>query len=166
MCCGRRYLFSIQRLWVRPSSIGSSAELTRGFRCRSYPIQAIQRSGHYGQYLVDDHVPGASIDPRMLQSLAHHSTIQFLTQFMTVLGTVALVFYTFPYLGIIFAPLAVLYWLVSAFYRKTSVEARRLDSLMRSSLYASYTETLTGLATIRAYGEQVSFCLSLLSRPV
>lgn len=74
---------------------------------------------------------------------------------MAVLGTVALVFYTFPYLGIIFAPLAVLYWLVASFYRRTSVEARRLDSLMRSGLYASYTESLTGLATIRAYGEQV-----------
>ncbi|KAF8066646.1 multidrug resistance-associated ABC transporter [Lyophyllum atratum] len=81
---------------------------------------------------------------------------QFLSTFSSVLGTVALVFYTFPLLGIIFAPMAVLYYLVSVYYRRTSVETKRLDSLMRSSLYGSYSETLTGLSTIRAYGAQES----------
>lgn len=83
-----------------------------------------------------------------------------------------LVFYTFPYLGIIFAPLGVIYYTVALYYRRTSVETKRLDSLMRSALYASYTgkvscksiccltqtfstETLTGLATVRAYKSQV-----------
>lgn len=83
---------------------------------------------------------------------------------MAVLGTVGLVFYTFPYLGIIFVPLFIVYWLLSAFYRKTSVESKRLDSLMRSALYSSYTETLTGLTTIRAYGEQVGFFFLCASR--
>ncbi|KAJ7320835.1 multidrug resistance-associated ABC transporter [Mycena albidolilacea] len=68
----------------------------------------------------------------------------------SVIGTVGLVFYTFPLLGIIFAPLAILYYLVSTYYRRSSVETKRLDSLMRSAL----PETLTGLATIRAYREQ------------
>jgi ATP-binding cassette, subfamily C (CFTR/MRP), member 1 len=94
------------------------------------------------------------------------------------MGTVVLVFYVFPYLGIIFAPLLVLYVIVATYYRRTSVETKRMDSLLRSALYASYSgpslayfqpmvlmylflaETLTGLATIRAYGEQVS-----VSRP-
>jgi ATP-binding cassette subfamily C (CFTR/MRP) protein 1 len=49
------------------------------------------------------------------------------------------VFYTFPYLGIIFAPLGVLYYVAATYYRRTSVETKRLDSLMRSALYASYT---------------------------
>lgn len=81
---------------------------------------------------------------------------QFLSTFSSILGTVALVFYTFPYLGIIFAPMGVLYWAASVYYRRTSVETKRLDSLMRSALYASYSETLTGLSTIRAYGVQES----------
>ncbi|TFK36263.1 multidrug resistance-associated ABC transporter [Crucibulum laeve] len=79
---------------------------------------------------------------------------QFLNSFSSVVGTVGLVFYTFPLLGIIFAPMAVLYYLVAMYYRRSSVETKRLDSLMRSSLYASYSETLTGLSTIRAYREQ------------
>lgn len=81
-------------------------------------------------------------------------------------------FYTFPYLGIIFVPLSILYYMTAIYYRRTSVEAKRLDSLMRSALYSSYSgedplpacaphrltalaETLTGLSTVRAYGEQV-----------
>jgi hypothetical protein len=58
---------------------------------------------------------------------------------MSVLGTVALVFYTFPYLGIIFLPLSVLYLLAAVFYRRTSVETKRLDSILRSQLYSSYS---------------------------
>ncbi|RDB26371.1 Oligomycin resistance ATP-dependent permease YOR1 [Hypsizygus marmoreus] len=81
---------------------------------------------------------------------------QFLFTFSSVLGTVALVFYTFPYLGIIFAPMAVLYYLISVYYRRSSVETKRLDSLMRSTLYGSYSESLTGLSTIRAYRAQES----------
>lgn len=79
---------------------------------------------------------------------------QFSNTFFNVLGTVALVFYTFPYLGIIFVPLVLLYQLVSMYYRRTSVETKRWDSLLRSILYASYSESLTGLSTIRAYRDQ------------
>ncbi|PBK66109.1 multidrug resistance-associated ABC transporter [Armillaria solidipes] len=79
---------------------------------------------------------------------------QFLNTFSSVIGTIALVFYTFPLLGIIFGPMIVLYYLVSMYYRRTSVETKRLDSIMRSALYSSYSETLTGLATIRAFRGQ------------
>ncbi|KAF7321107.1 Multidrug resistance-associated ABC transporter protein [Mycena chlorophos] len=82
------------------------------------------------------------------------NTYQLLTTFSSVLGTVALVFYTFPYLGIIFAPMLVLYYIIATYYRRTSVETKRLDSVLRSGLYASYSETLTGLSTVRAYRDQ------------
>lgn len=59
--------------------------------------------------------------------------------FSNVIGTAALVFYTFPYLGIIFVPLSILYYATALYYRRTSVETKRLDSLMRSALYASYS---------------------------
>ncbi|KAG6889349.1 hypothetical protein C0992_005577 [Termitomyces sp. T32_za158] len=81
---------------------------------------------------------------------------QFLSTFASVLGTIGLVFYTFPLLGILFAPLTILYYICSVFYRRTSVETKRLDSILRSVLYGSYSETLTGLSTIRAYGGQKS----------
>lgn len=59
------------------------------------------------------------------------------------MGTVGLVFYTFPYLGIIFVPLTLLYYAASIYYRRSSVEAKRLDSLLRSYLYGSYSGEFT-----------------------
>ncbi|KAJ7852952.1 multidrug resistance-associated ABC transporter [Mycena leptocephala] len=93
-------------------------------------------------------------DQDVLDNQLSMTLMQLLSTFSAVIGTVGLVFYIFPYLGIIFAPMAILYYLVSVYYRRSSVETKRLDSLMRSALYASYTETLTGLSTIRAYREQ------------
>ncbi|RPD56133.1 multidrug resistance-associated ABC transporter [Lentinus tigrinus ALCF2SS1-7] len=75
----------------------------------------------------------------------------------SIVGTAGLVFYTFPYLGIIFAPMIVLYYAASLYYRRNSVEMKRLDSLLRSNLFASYSETLTGLSTVRAYRSQYRF---------
>ncbi|KAG2004853.1 ATP-binding cassette transporter [Coprinopsis cinerea AmutBmut pab1-1] len=78
----------------------------------------------------------------------------FLSTFVSIFGVMALVFYTFPYLGIIFAPLSILYYIVARYYRFSSVETKRLDSILRSGLYAAVSEMLTGLSTIRAYGIQ------------
>ncbi|KAI1798261.1 multidrug resistance-associated ABC transporter [Ganoderma leucocontextum] len=82
---------------------------------------------------------------------------QVLISVSSVLGTAGLVFYTFPYLGIMFAPMIVLYYVAAVYYRRSSVEMKRLDSNLRSVLYASYTETLTGLSTVRAYRSQDRF---------
>ncbi|KAF9061129.1 P-loop containing nucleoside triphosphate hydrolase protein [Rhodocollybia butyracea] len=80
--------------------------------------------------------------------------MQFLVTVSSVAGTVGLVFYTFPLLGTIFPPMIVLYWIISKYYRRTSVEVKRLDSLARSRFYSSFSETLTGIATVRAYREE------------
>ncbi|KAJ6454129.1 ABC protein [Mycena sanguinolenta] len=39
------------------------------------------------------------------------------------------------------------------FYRSSSLEMKRLDAILRSVLYAHLSESLTGLPTIRSYGE-------------
>jgi RsiW-degrading membrane proteinase PrsW (M82 family) len=62
--------------------------------------------------------------------------------FSSVIGTVALVFYTFPYLGILFVPMTVMYYFVSLYYRRSSVETKRMDSLMRSILYGAFSGML------------------------
>ncbi|KAJ6632266.1 P-loop containing nucleoside triphosphate hydrolase protein [Mycena sp. CBHHK59/15] len=41
----------------------------------------------------------------------------------------------------------------AAFYRASALEMKRLDSMLRSILYAHLSESLTGLPTIRSYGE-------------
>ncbi|KAI0718208.1 multidrug resistance-associated ABC transporter [Cerioporus squamosus] len=79
------------------------------------------------------------------------------THCSSVVGTAGLVFYTFPYLGIIFVPMIIFYYAASLYYRRSSVEVKRVDSLLRSNLFASYSETLTGLSTVRAYRSQRRF---------
>ncbi|TFK23810.1 ATP-dependent bile acid permease [Coprinopsis marcescibilis] len=81
-------------------------------------------------------------------------SFQFSNTLFHIFGTIGLVFYIFPYLGIIFAPMVVIYQVISLYYRRTSVEAKRWDSLHRSILYSSFSESLTGLSTIRAYREE------------
>ncbi|RAL04613.1 multidrug resistance protein MDR [Aspergillus ibericus CBS 121593] len=55
-------------------------------------------------------------------------------------------------------PLAVfiIYW-IQKFYLRTSRQLRHLDLESKSPLYTQFTETLTGLVTIRAFGWQNSF---------
>ncbi|KAG8854719.1 hypothetical protein FRB96_007404 [Tulasnella sp. 330] len=86
--------------------------------------------------------------------------LAFYQLFMTgynVIGTIFLVFYTFPLLGVVFAPLGTLYYIASIFYRRSSVETKRLESNLRSRLFTAYTEALAGLPTIRASHRQGSF---------
>jgi hypothetical protein len=64
---------------------------------------------------------------------------QFLYSFGSVFGVIVLIFLTFPPLGVIFLPIAILYYIVSVYYRRSSVETQRLDSLLRSALYSSYS---------------------------
>ncbi|CAD6954568.1 unnamed protein product [Tilletia controversa] len=82
---------------------------------------------------------------------------QFGNQLWTVLGTIGLVIYSYNWLGLMFPPLMFIYTIVQAYYRRTSREAKRLDSILRSRLYSSFGETLTGLASIRAFRAQKRF---------
>ncbi|ESK94758.1 abc transporter [Moniliophthora roreri MCA 2997] len=95
-----------------------------------------------------------SKDQDTLDTLLPFNMLQFLFIVFSVFGTVALVFYTLPLLGIIFGPVLIIYYGFSVYYRRTSVEVKRLDSLSRSAFYSSYSETLTGLTTVRAYGDE------------
>lgn len=65
--------------------------------------------------------------------------------------------YTYNLLGIIFVPLGILYYGFATFYRASSREVKRLDSLLRSFIYTNYGEMLTGLASVRAYRQQSHF---------
>lgn len=82
---------------------------------------------------------------------------QFLTQVMSVLGTVALVFYTFPLLGILFGPILFVYLSLSIFFRRTSRELKRMDSTTRSFIFSNFAEQLAGISSIRTFRQQERF---------
>ncbi|KAH9031752.1 ABC transporter [Lactarius pseudohatsudake] len=75
----------------------------------------------------------------------------------SVLAAVILISILLPWFLIAVAVVSVLYAVAFAFYRASAREMKRLDAILRSSLYSHFSETLSGIATIRAYGEEVRF---------
>ncbi|KZV86285.1 hypothetical protein EXIGLDRAFT_752906 [Exidia glandulosa HHB12029] len=98
-----------------------------------------------------------SKDIDTLDSQLPQAWFQLLTNTATIVGTIGLVLYSYTWLGIMFPPLFVFYAMVLAFYRRTSIEAKRLDSILRTVLYAGFSEALNGLSTIRAYRSESRF---------
>lgn len=57
-----------------------------------------------------------------------------------------------------------LYLLVGSFYIRSSRDLKRLESVQRSPLYQQFGETLSGITTIRAYGDERRFIRENLHR--
>jgi ABC-type multidrug transport system fused ATPase/permease subunit len=56
------------------------------------------------------------------------------------------------------------YFLVGRFYLRSSRDLKRLESVQRSPLFQQFGETLTGITTIRAYGEEKRFMRDNMAR--
>ncbi|CAG8701408.1 5708_t:CDS:10, partial [Dentiscutata erythropus] len=90
-------------------------------------------------------------------NLITESYRMFFSTLATVFGTFALIIVVFIWFLLPFIPLTILYYCAAIYFRATNRELKRLDSILRSSLYAHFSESLTGLPTIRAYREQARF---------
>ncbi|OQR87169.1 ATP-binding Cassette (ABC) Superfamily [Thraustotheca clavata] len=75
----------------------------------------------------------------------------------SVFTTLCTVVYVTPWFATILIPLCMMYYISQRFFVKTSRELQRLDSISRSPIYALFTETLEGIATIRAFGVEQQF---------
>ena len=84
----------------------------------------------------------------------------FLNTFSSIVGAVILISIVLPWFLIAVAVVAVMYVMAAGFYRASARELKRLDAILRSSLYSHFSESLSGLGTIRAYGEQERFELN------
>lgn len=69
-----------------------------------------------------------------------------------LLGMLVIISCSLPWVLVPLLPLAVFYFRTQRFYRHTSRELKRLYSLTLSPVYSHFSETLTGLGTIRASG--------------
>ncbi|KAI0731222.1 metal resistance protein YCF1 [Earliella scabrosa] len=65
--------------------------------------------------------------------------------------------YSFPLFLIAVPPLAWFYMRVMIYYLSTSRELKRLDAVSRSPIFAWFSESLNGLSTIRAFGQERLF---------
>ncbi|CAI5534049.1 unnamed protein product [Closterium sp. Naga37s-1] len=76
--------------------------------------------------------------------------------FQVVFAIVVIVIVTPPFL-LPLIPLLLLYRRIQAVYIAASRELKRIDSLARSPIFAHFSETLTGLSTVRAFRRQRAF---------
>jgi ATP-binding cassette subfamily C (CFTR/MRP) protein 10 len=81
----------------------------------------------------------------------------FVANFFSLLGTLVVLSYSQVSFLLILLPLWLIYRKLQFYYRSTSREVRRLDSVARSPIYSSFTETLDGSSTIRAFQKEVCF---------
>ncbi|XP_070181093.1 ATP-binding cassette sub-family C member 10-like [Littorina saxatilis] len=75
----------------------------------------------------------------------------FLAQIFGILGTLVITCYGLPWFTLTLVPLGFLYYRIQHYYRHTSRELKRLSSVTLSPLYAHFSESIMGLATIRAF---------------
>ncbi|KAJ8001994.1 hypothetical protein DPEC_G00175190 [Dallia pectoralis] len=67
-----------------------------------------------------------------------------------LLGTLVVMAYGLPWVLVPVLPLGLLYHRAQRFYRHTSRELKRLSSVTLSPLYSHFSETLSGMSTVRA----------------
>ena len=75
-----------------------------------------------------------------------------------VLGTILVISITNYWFILIIIPLSIAYWFIQRLYVTTSRQLRRLESISRSPIYTHFSETLSGVSTIRAYDLEARFC--------
>ncbi|NWI13381.1 MRP7 protein, partial [Crypturellus soui] len=74
----------------------------------------------------------------------------FLANTYGLLGMLVMITYGLPWIALVLLPLAALYFSIQRYYRRTSRELKRLYSLTLSPIYTHFSETLSGLSSIRA----------------
>ncbi|EFA83154.1 ABC transporter C family protein [Heterostelium album PN500] len=62
-----------------------------------------------------------------------------------------------PFVILAMIPIAALFYYIQRYYLNSSRELTRLESISRSPIYSHFGETLSGVSTIRAFGETTRF---------
>lgn len=75
----------------------------------------------------------------------------------SALGALAVVVFVTPAVLFVAVPLIFVYIRVQNLYLAANRELKRLDSIALSPIFSKFSETLSGLVTVRAFGKQEAF---------
>ncbi|KAJ8126709.1 hypothetical protein O1611_g6929 [Lasiodiplodia mahajangana] len=92
----------------------------------------------------------------MDNNLTDAMRMYFLT-LVTIISVFALIIAFFHYFAIALVPLAIIFVLAASYYRSSAREVKRFESVLRSVVFAKFSEGILGTASIRAYGLQKRF---------
>ncbi|TQS35541.1 hypothetical protein Golomagni_04038 [Golovinomyces magnicellulatus] len=84
-------------------------------------------------------------------------SIGMMSCILAILVTIALVTFITPLFLIAAIPIGLMYVFVSIFYLRSSRDLKRIESVQRSPLFQHFGETLSGIVTIRAFGDEKRF---------
>ncbi|KAL8710966.1 MAG: hypothetical protein Q9220_004565 [cf. Caloplaca sp. 1 TL-2023] len=84
-----------------------------------------------------------------------------LTSVITIIVLISVITPGFLIAGVF---ISMIYFAIGAFYLRSSVDLKRLESVQKSPLYQQFGETLSGITTIRAYGHERRFIRDNLQR--
>lgn len=78
-----------------------------------------------------------------------------------ILSIFSLVIAFFHWFAIALVPLSILFVFAAAYYRSSAREIKRFESVLRSTVFAKFSEGLSGTSSIRAYGLKDHFISDL-----
>eukprot|EP00741_Cyanophora_paradoxa_P003785 tig00000718_g3679.t1 len=98
-----------------------------------------------------------SADQDKIDQSISGSMSMYINTVFTVASSLMVIIVVSPWFILPMVPLAFLYRGIQRYYIASSRELKRLDSVSRSPIYAHFSETLSGLATVRAFKVQQRF---------
>jgi ATP-binding cassette, subfamily C (CFTR/MRP), member 1 len=92
----------------------------------------------------------------MDNNLTDAMRMYFLTLGM-ILSVFALIIAYFHFFAVALGPLLIVFLFAASYYRASARELKRHEAVLRSSVFARFSESISGTASIRAYGLQKYF---------
>ncbi|KAK1940463.1 ABC transporter C family member 2 [Phytophthora citrophthora] len=87
--------------------------------------------------------------PKDYQILVQHSSM--------ALGSLVVSAFASYWIAVAYIPIIVVFFVTGQYFKKTSCEVKRLEGVTRTPVYNLFSETLSGLQTIRAFKMQSTF---------
>ncbi|KAF8579018.1 ABC transporter [Ramaria rubella] len=142
--------------------MGASYAFLTYFASRQLHRAAIQRIMHAPMSFFDTTPLGRimnrfSKDIDTIDNLLGDALRMMTSTLAQILGAIILIAIILPYFLIAVTAISIAYVYAAIFYRSSARELKRLDAILRSTMYSHFSESLSGLATIRAYGESERF---------
>eukprot|EP01111_Echinosteliopsis_oligospora_P007904 TRINITY_DN2325_c0_g1_i1.p1 TRINITY_DN2325_c0_g1~~TRINITY_DN2325_c0_g1_i1.p1 ORF type:complete len:1459 (-),score=347.50 TRINITY_DN2325_c0_g1_i1:133-4509(-) len=98
-----------------------------------------------------------SRDQDMLDVGITERMYQFLAACLLIIVTIIILGLSSYYILIAVVPMGICYFFVQKFFRKASIELKRLEAVQKSPILAQMVESLAGVQSIRAFNMQSSF---------